>query len=252
MEDPTKNPRYIHHPLDPDRWRYYIVERDILRATGDYALLNKDELVKNGRWLGHLDIRVDAGTYPNGYPAYYGGWFGLPDLCVKPQIKVGIRAKLLDVYGQGHNLWYVSTRTKFLLESIDAEAFEFFECETTSRRGAVVEPYWMMAVKRVVMEFDEDRSDIVERGGRSPLPEGMSIGISNINDFYPAADMSKDWHAFYLLKYDDLFIFDQAIVDCWRAEKFTGWMFSPLQPPTKKEARKSLLFKNPSYYFRFD
>ena len=243
----------IHRPYDPNRWRYYAVNSDVYRRTGDLELLNEEEFIKNRKWQGQHENRVFAGLNAAGEHSFYGTWYGLPKLHSKPRIKVGLRSKPIDVYSRGIGINYVSSRAKALLESIDPDAFEFAECDTITRHKQQLEPYWMMAVKRVVAEYDEERSKMLETGGRNPepVPKGVGLGITTIYEFVPSPNMPRDWHAFYLLKHHMHFIFDQTIVDQWRAQKMTGWTFSPLQPPTPKEAKSLLYATNRDYFFEF-
>ncbi len=228
---------FIERPVDPTRKRFYLVDVDWRRSVGDMELLNEGEIIKLGSASGHHEEFVFAGTDSGGRDQYYGSsHYGLPKIFAKPQIKVGIRNKPLDFYRRSGRI-FVSARAKALLASIDPDAFDFAECDTVTRHRVRLEPYWMMAVKRVVTEFDEEHSVFREIGGRdpTPVPSNLAMGISHIYDIRMSPEMPDDYHAFYLIKYLSYFIFDEVIVDAWRAAKFNSLIFSPLQPPTKKE-----------------
>lgn len=251
MRDPTKSPLYIHHPFDPNRWRYYVVGHDTRFNTGDMKLLNEDEVIRDQDWGGHIKIRPERVVGPERIRHFDGGWYGLPNLYAKPRIKVGIRGALHDVYWG--TKYYVSSRAKRLLESIDPEAFEFAECDTTTRGKREIEPYWMFAVKRVVLEYDQERSILIGRnkeGCHETIYRDIGFGALKFYDFIPDIKMPTMFHAFNLALLANDFIFDQTIVDRWREEKLTGWFFTPLQPPSPREAKYFLSFKNKEYYLR--
>lgn len=244
----------IKRPVDPARKRYYLVREDFVnRNPGDMQILNEDEFIENGRRGGTHEVRVSAGKDVEGYDLYYGGWYGLPKLYAKPRIKVALRNKPNDVYWTRGYIFF-SSRAKALLESIDADAFEFAECETTTRRGREIEPYWLGAVKRVVHSFDEEHSVYREVGGRDPkpVPAGRAACIQALYEIRMLPDLPENFHAFYLLKYRTKFIWDQAIVDEWRAKKFNALIFSPLQPPSAKELRSAATYDNWEFFYEKD
>jgi Protein of unknown function (DUF1629) len=240
----------IKRPVDPTRKRFYLVDTDVHRSTTDLELLNENELLGPESPSACKSVRVFSCKDVDGRDQYYSGTFGLPKFYATPRIKVGSRNKLLDFYIRSGRK-YVSPRAKTLLESIDPDAFDFVECDTITRHKVQIEPYWMLAVKRAVTEFDEERSVYRERGGRDPrpVPANLAVTITNIYDIRMSPDMPDNYHAFYLIKYLRHFIFDEVIVDAWRAAKFNGLMFSPLQPPTTQELKFPLYYLNSRYFY---
>jgi hypothetical protein len=249
----------IERPFDPTRPRYYMVDTDVLRSTHDFDFVNEDIMweqrhsVELGDYRVYRgkpsDVKVFAGRDAEGYDCYYTGPSHLPNaLPAKPILKVGLRNKPLDVYGSPKDL-YVSNRAKQLLEGIDPNAFEFIECDAFTRGKVALEPYWIMNVIGLVQALDEAHSVFREVGGKAgPIPAGRAVGIMNLYEAYMLPEEVKDKHAFYLLKYKSHYIFDEVIVDAWRAAKFTGLRFSPLQPPTKKEL-KMPYYINSDYFY---
>lgn len=239
----------IDRPIDPSRRRFYMVEMDFMRPIHDIEVLNEDEFIRNG-WQGRHEFRKYAGKDIEGDDQYYGGFYGLPILAARPKIKVGSQSKLTDAY-KFSGAYYFSTRAKNLLESIDADAFEFTECDTITRGDERIESYWMTEVKRVVTEYDEERSIISERGGRDPhpVPVDIAVGIRTVWDLFMLPDFPQEWHAFYLVKYRTHFLFDEAIVDEWRKHQFNSLLFSPLQPPLMREIKHIRRYHNAEYFF---
>ncbi len=194
-EDP-----YIRRPVDPTRKRHYLVDTDVLRATHNLELLNEDDLLGPESPSTRTEVRVFACKDANGKDRFYTGRFGLPKFYAKPRVKISSRGKILDVYKRSGRL-FISSRAKLLFESIDPEAFAFVECDAVTRNKQQLDPYWMMAVKRVVTEFDEERSVYRELGGRDPKPllSGMAPTICNLYDIRMSPDMPDDYHAFYFI-----------------------------------------------------
>jgi hypothetical protein len=240
----------IERSFDPARKRHYLVTMDSRRSTTDMEVLNEDAIVWGKEWWEKHNIRKFAGFNSEGTPDHYSISPGLPWFSEKLRIKVGLRNKPLDAYQISGNK-YVSPRAKRLLESIDPGGFEFAECHTITRHNVELEPYWMMAVKRVIDQFDEDNSVYRERGGRNPepVPPGTAMRITHLYDIRMLPGMPESDHAFYFLKYASLFVFDEALVDHWRLGKLNGFVFSPLQPPTKKELKSTAGWWNWEYHY---
>lgn len=240
----------IDRPVDPTRKRYYLVQTDFRRAVTDMAELNLDEF-KGPGWMGRNVVRRFVEKDADGYDRYLGGGFGLPKIESQPRIKVGLRNKLVDAY-RISGRFYISSRAKRLLEAIDGEAFDFVECETITRHERPVEPYWLTDVSRVITEFDDSRSVFQEAWGDNerPISTRQVRRLSTIYEMAFLKDFPDSFHAFYLLHYMTYFFFDEVIVDCWRKEKLSGLVFSPMQPPTKSELLDSgaYLYSN-NYYF---
>lgn len=237
-------------PFDPARKRYYTPGLDFSRAVGGSRLLNPEEVfymrpgVPYQSLPGARQIQVPGRPYPDPY--------GLPRTRSRPKLKVGIRGTPLDVYATNHI--YVSTRAKELLCAIDAEAFEFIECETTqSRKGVEVEPYWMMAIIRPVEAFDEDRSVFTIVKGFDGVTNEPYEGpyFSHLYDIHMLPDLDERFHAFFFPRYPRKMIFDEVLADEWRTRRFSGWEMTPLQPPTPKERRSGKMAgTNLSYWYR--
>ena len=164
--------------------------------------------------------------------------FGLPKLLAKPRVFVARKNKPLDIYGF-HKRRIVSTRAKQLLCEIDPTAFDFAECETVTRKGIEVEPYWMLDIARVVFEFDEARSVFETAKGVDGVTGEPYDGphIASLHDIHMSPNLRSDFHAFSLARYSLHMVFDQTLADAWRAGRLSGAEFLPLQPPTPKERR---------------
>jgi hypothetical protein len=250
--------RWIERPFDPARKRYYMVSSDSNRSTGGFKIVNLDAFQAPDGYPAPLlyrstpsEVKVFAGRDEDGYDCYYNGPRHLPkNLPAKPTLKVGLRGKPLDVYGH-HGHPFVSNRAKQLLESIDPNAFEFLECEAFTRNKVNLEPYWYVHVVGLVIRFDEERSVFREVSSKTGLiPSGQAAVITNLYEAQMIPEEVGNKHAFYLLKYTTHYIFDEVIVDAWRQVKFTGFNFSPLQTPTKRE--KTLTgYVNWDYFIEF-
>jgi Protein of unknown function (DUF1629) len=256
---------YISRPFDPSRRRYYIAKNNLDRV-GDFKFLNEDafkETIYDGslsasftnKFYPESSIhRIPAGKNILGEDVHYSYRTGLPKLDERPRVKVALKNKPCDIYGSnsGNKAFFVSTRAKQLFERIDPEAFEFLECETTTRRTLEVEPYWLCAFKRFVMEFDEENSVFVRSSpDHLKLTDGkcMVISANDAFDIRMSPDMPQDYHAFFLAKMKSYPIFSEDLADPWRAEKLTGIDFTPLQTPTSREARRAGHFLTAYYYF---
>jgi hypothetical protein len=251
------NLNYIQRPFDPERKRFYFAVSDF-QKIGDYKLLNENWYRDGGLgpfYPGHLLTRAPAGQNILGEEAYYNYKIGLPALDQTPRVKVALKKKPIDFYGAGMlgEPFFVSTRAKQLFETLDPDGFAFAACETTTRRTLEVEPYWMCAVNRVVPEFDEEHSVFINEGpDHGQLISGRQtiLDSSKAFDIHMKAGMPDNYQAFWLMQYGAYFIFSEVIVDAWRAAKMTGLNFTPLQTPTKKEARGAARFLNWMYYFQ--
>jgi Protein of unknown function (DUF1629) len=238
-------------PFDPKRRRYYLVDVDVNRNPTDCQVLNQEEVFHMTPPM--LDGRrypITAGTreYPiPGHPHHER--YGLPRMRAKPQLFVGRYNKLLDSYGLD-KVRYVSDRAKELLCSIDAEAFEFAECDARSRKGVNVGPYWMMTVIRPVDGFDEERSVFEWNEGTDGVTGVPYRGpyFSHLYDIHMLPGLGEDVHAFFFPRYSRAFVFDQVLVDAWRAQKLSSWVFTPLQPPTPRERRAARM--GSTYWYR--
>jgi len=229
-----------------ERRLFYIVGPDSRKNPSDFEFVNKPDALINTPfpnayvWAGSHKYQIEGFKAPSS--------FGIPHLRTKPALVVGVDAdELLDFYGLG--MRYVSTRAKDLLCQIDPDAFEFAECATVDGAGRPVEPYWMMAVIRVVDQFDEDRSDVIWcRDYFSDEPEQADNPLlCRLNDvFFPS--VSPKAHAFYLLRYRGGFIFDAVLADAWREAGLKGALFTPLQQPSAEEMSDADSFRNYPYW----
>jgi len=231
-----QNKEISAHP----RKGYYQVSADMNRNPSDFRFTNEDDVFINGRRSGTHEHWIE------GYPMPLS--FGIPPMREKPKLVVGRKNKLLDAYG----LWdvYISRRAKELLCTIDPDAFEFAECDTVDRRGHRIDSYWMMRIIRVVERFDEEKSDFITHVQQNPEAQDRdtNFNISALNDIYMLPDLSENYHAFYFLKYQINFIFDDILVKAWKELRLSGWTFTPLQQPTKKEMKQRGSFYNSPYW----
>jgi hypothetical protein len=158
--------------------------------------------------------------------------------------QIGRKSKppLKDAYT--HYITVLSPRAKELLESIDREAFEFMECETTDRGGEPIDGYFAFGIKRAVIEFDLEGSDVeyVWEDNPSLLDHGLKSlknGFGHIFYLSPLG-IPADAHAFHISRLRrDRMIFDDVLVDAWREAGFTGLVFTPLQEPSEAEFAES-------------
>jgi hypothetical protein len=223
------------------RKRYYLVSLDMSRNSGDnLSWVNKEETLVNGRLAGTQEREVPGLPHPL--------LVGLPLLRAKPRLVVERSGrKALDFYGP--STIFISNRAKELLEGIDPGAFEFAECETVTRRGDPIEPFWWMEVIRVV-QLDEERSDFQWYRDAFPKnPDAQSNPrMVALNDIHMPEGFPDEHHAFWIGKYQRNFVFDEVLVDAWRGAGLIGPRFTPLQPPTKAELKDHLSFVNYPYW----
>ena len=224
-----------------ERRRFYIVNPDMRHNPSDYAFVNQDEALINGKW---------RGRHPHPAPGYRLPFYvGVPEFRAKPKLVVGAdRDELLDIYGFDRK--YISSRAKAVLNEIDPEAFEFVECDTVDGNGRLIDPYWMFAVIRVAPHFDEARSSFITFKERNPDdPEAdTNPAISVLNDIRMPEDFPAEAHAFRFTRHRVHMIADGAIVDAWRAAGLIGAVFTPLQPPTEVDMADHLSFANYPYW----
>lgn len=238
-------------PYDPERKRYYLVDADLRRNPSDFELLNAEEiypLTENtfeGRHLpitaGRYRCEVGGGMHPRSY--------GLPPLRATPRLFVARKNRPLDAYGLGK--LYVSSRARDLLLAIDPEAFEFAECETLSRPSVAVEPYWMVENVRPVEGFDEARSVFRMTKGFDGMTGEPYEGPywAALVDIHMKPDLPEAYHAFFFPRYSHHMIFDHVLADAWRSAGFSGWSFTPLQPPAPKERKPYLYGDSFGYWY---
>jgi hypothetical protein len=226
---------------EPGRKRYYLVSLDVGNSGSGPFFVNEDEALVNRRRIGFHERHVPGRTHPV--------FAGVPPLRARPKVLIpGTGARAVDY--DGMSPVFLSGRAKRLLESIDPEAFEFAECETATRRGNPIEPYWWLAVVRRVEKFDEARSDFEWYHDRFPTAPGARDNprMLRLNDIHMPADFPDEYHAFWLAHFNSYAVFDEVIVDAWREAKMTGAKFTPLQPPTKTDFKRHLSFVNYPYW----
>jgi Protein of unknown function (DUF1629) len=247
------NLNYIERPFDPDRKRYYFVDDDTPKA-GDCNILNWSKFTNENRGMGHgrQFKTIPAGQNILGNEVSYRHSYGLPKLPETIQLKVALKKKPIDCYKFGGD-FYVSGRAKELFEALDPNAFAFTACITTTRRSLEIETYYMCAVNRVVPEFDEKKSIFINEGPEhSKLHSGRHtiLSASKAFDIHMKPDMPLNYQAFWLIQFGGYPVFSEIIVDAWRAAKMKGLYFTPLQTPTKKEAKGAAHFLTWEYYFQ--
>lgn len=241
-------------PFDPARKRYYRPDLDFTRAIGGFQFLNAEEVFFMSEAIHGVRYPLLAGARRIQVPGRPRlDTYGLPPTRSRPKLKVGTRNRPLDVYAM--NQIFVSTRARELLSAIDAEAFEFIECDTRSRKGVEVEPYWMMAIIRPVEAFDEDRSVFTIVKGFDGVTNEPYEGpyFSDLYDIHMLPGLDERFHAFFFPRYPRAMIFDEVLADEWRARRLSGWVMTPLQPPTPKERQAGKMGgTNFSYWYRGD
>lgn len=251
----------IERHVDPERRRFYTVRDDSeakihLKQKNVPSLVNENDFLykENPNWPsmiwrgGAPEVKKFAGIDPEGFSSYYGKMYGIPKFDHKPIFRIHGLAPYFDSYFSGDRL-LISNRAKELLEEIDPAAFQFVECDAQASDRSPLPPYWLMAVTRVVEEFDEERSVFREFGGSTPLRAGLVAGVVELYELFMPDDFPKEFSAFHLLKYGSYFIFDEAIVDAWRARGFTGLVFSPLQPAPIEEIERNIWWYTNAAYF---
>ena len=165
------------------RRRFYVFSPDLHWNPSDFSWVNKDEALIDGRIGGRHEHKVEGYLGPI--------CVGVPRLREKPKLVVGAEDdRLLDVYGFGP--YYVSTKAKTLLCEIDAEGFDFVECDTVDGNGVPIEPYWMMDAIRMVHAFDESRSSFIRYVDRNPENSNpLNPSISVLNDIHMPPDFPE-------------------------------------------------------------
>jgi hypothetical protein len=235
--------------MEQKRKRYYTISQNARLNEYDYDFVNEADALVPSSIPGEYDT---GGSHQYTLPGQtYILTMGIPTLRERPKIKVGLARKPIDVYQFGRR-FFISTRAKLLLESIDREGFEFFECATMDRRGQSIESYWMMAVIRAVADFDRARSNFVTCRQQNPNRPDFDVNdrLDQLNDIYMPKDFNDSWHVFEIYKGTNQIIMDEAIVDAWRHNKFNSWFFTPLQPPMKNEYKRDdyWYFSNSPYW----
>ena len=214
--------------MEETRKRYYTVSQDFRWDPSDYEFMNEADVLVHTMFPGAY---ITQGTHEHMFPGnIYPMCVGLPILREQPVIKVGVTKKPVDAYGLSRQ-FFVSTRAKLLLESIDPDGFEFVECRTIDRRGKPFEPYWMIAVDRAVEDFDRARSNFVTYAQRQQEIANSDDGerrVVQLNDIYMPKGFNDSWHVFSINNVSPYIIFDEAIVDAWRLYKLDSWFFTPL------------------------
>ena len=226
---------------EPARKRYYLVQQNLADNSSGYSFANKEAALVDGRLAGTHEHQVPGSPHPV--------LVGIPLLRETPRLIVlGGERNVRDYYG-AHPV-FVSTRAKALLEGIDPDGFEFVECETVTRRGEPIEPYWWMDVIRWVEKFDEARSHFEWTRDRFPgIPEPeKNLSMFRLYDIHMPAGFPEAYHAFWLAHYHGYAAFDEVLVDAWRAAGLTGAVFTPLQPPTPADLKDQHLFLNAPYW----
>ena len=253
--------KLIERPVDPARRRFYTVRDDSeakihLKQKKVPSLVNENDFVdkEHPNWplliwrSGPPEIKKFVGVDPEGYDTYYGRSYGIAKLEHKPVFRMYGKPPYFDTYFSERRL-LISNRAKELFEEIDPDAFQFVECDAQASDRTPLPPYWMMKVTRVVEEFDEERSVFREFGGSTPLKAGVVAGVVDLYELFMRDNFPTEYHAFNLLKYSSKFIFDEAIVDAWRARGFTGLVFSPLQPAPIEEIERYIWWYTNEAYF---
>jgi Protein of unknown function (DUF1629) len=224
------------------RKRYYLVSLDVASNSGaGVFFVNQEEALVNGRRVGYHERRIPGREHPV--------FVGVPPLRAKPKVVIpGTGARAVDY--DGMMPVFISSRAKKLLEAIDPEAFELAECETATRRGNPIEPYWWMEVVRWVEKFDEERS--VFEWYRDVFPTAPDARdnpmMSRLYDIHMPAGFPGEYHAFRFAHHNGYAVFDEVIVDAWREAGMTGAQFTPLQPPTEADFKTHLSFRNYPYW----
>ena len=232
-------------PFERSRKRYYHVHADFTRNPSDFELMNPLEAL--GTKFPFKGGAHECSMPGSSHPVRYG----LPELLARPKLFVARQNKPLDAYGLS-SILYVSSRAKELLSSIDKGAFEFVECETLSRRSVSIEPYWMVAIARPLVSFDEQKSIFEWAAGEDGVTGEPYVGphIANFYDIHMPPGLHEDWHAFFFVKdVRQRMVFDQLLIEKWRSNKLSGWTFAPLQPPAPSERRATMAGEHFMYWY---
>ena len=221
--------------------RLYLFKKTLTLDATRYDLLNEDDLFKSSK-LGRNRYVV-----PN---SDLRGYSGLPEMCERPRLRLTARRQLLDFYGYGP--YFVSARAREYLLSVDPTAFEFVECETVGAKGETLEPYWMMDIARLVMNFDEQASEFITYAERNPdAPDATTNPlISELIDIRLMAGFPDDHRAFRFSRYIRCFVADEILVDGWIKAGLRGAEFTPLQRPTVAEMKRSSRYIIPTTWYR--
>lgn len=225
------------------RKRYYLVQENRADTASGYSFTNEDQALVNGRLAGTHEHRVPGFAHPR--------LLGIPHLRAKPKLVIlGAARNARDYYATGPGPVFVSTRAKKLLEQVDPDAFEFAECEAVTRRKDRIEPYWWMAVIRMVETFDEERSKFVWYRDAFPSDPNAQANPTMVRlyDIHMPRGFSEEYHAFWLGHYQLQAVFDDVLVDAWRKAGLTGALFTPLQPPAQAEFKDHNWFVNYPYW----
>lgn len=209
--------------------RFYVVEDDRERVPfEDFKFVNMYDIHPLGGGMPRTTrIPHPYGKYPFscGLPLYSG----------KPKVRVGLKSNPpLDAYSQGDPK-FISPRARHLFDQIDPEAFEYLECDTQDRNHRHLDSYWCTSIKRMVIEFDDVNSKYLTVAEDMILEDPTSN--QNIRAMYELEipDLPDDIHAFYISRMPGQMIFDNVLVDAWRAAGFTGLGFIALQEPDDDE-----------------
>lgn len=209
--------------------RLYLFKKLLTLEATRYDVLNEDILFKSSK-LGSSQY-----TIPN---AELRGYFGLPEMNQRPLLRLTARRQLLDFYGYGP--YFVSSAAREYLMDIDPIAFEFAECETVGGNGERLDPYWMMGVTRLVMAFDEQKSEFITYSQQNPDAPDATINplITELIDIRLMAGFPKESHAFRFSRYIHYFVADEQLIDGWIKAGLRGAQFTPLQRPTLAERKR--------------
>jgi hypothetical protein len=206
------------------RRKFFIMRTKIMSRAGGYEFENKDAALGRVRHPRHR--HTIPGTIPG---KEYNIYTGLPNLHEKPRIRIGLKGKEpLDYYGPRRA--FLSRRAKELLYDIDADAFEAVECDTFDKKGDMMEPYWMLAVKRFVPKFNEEISEFRTQSDVDELQKSFGNPfIVEMSDIFMNDDLPGDHHAFWLSAYASDFIVDEVLMTSWKKAKLKGIEFRPIQ-----------------------
>lgn len=225
--------------MSETRRRFYRVQPNFKHNPSDYAFLNEDEALIDGRRVGPRAYHFAS----HRHPIYYGN----PEMRERPKLFIALKRKPIDIYGFSDNI-FVSSQAKSVLTGIDPDALEYSECDTINSKGEPVAPYWMTAVIRYVEDFDRERSDFItvqEAFGPTDVDYGKAV--REINDLYMKADFPNSYHAFCISHIGGL-IFDEVMVATVIQNKLKGFKFEPLQEPTPHELKTRAHFDISQYW----
>jgi hypothetical protein len=128
------------------RRKFYIVERRVTANPSGFDLANEDA---------QFEDRLPRIMSPP------DGQRGFPDYPVAPLFVCDPRRAPVhwdfEVY---LNYWFISERTKTLLENLDRDAFAFLRCDVRHPDGGDGPPRWLCDVVRVLDALDEQKSQV--------------------------------------------------------------------------------------------